>query len=821
MIRIQSIHIEEFRGVRALDLDLAGGNFGICGPNGTGKSGVVDAIEFCLTGNVTRLSGQGAGELSVKGHAPHVDQRNSPNMAKVSITAVIPSLQGRQVTISRAVDNPRAVSVTPAGAEEKAVVAELQAHPEFALSRREIAKYIIAQPAKRSEYVQDLLRLDLIGKTRAGFQTYSNKTKREAEEAKRAQDRAENELKTALNVKTLDRGEVLERSNTQRRVLGLADLTELTPATSFTEGVEQSRNPQKKPALDKAVALADLSAVTLVTAEMPENLAARRENARGMLEALGADEKALMLARQHGLVTSGLDLVCENACPLCDQPWDAEELRSHLKEKLQNAAAIGARIKAIESDITALLAALEERTEAIGKLAAYAAATAPDLGTPEVEAYAGSLAGLRGAFSGFLHDHGRLGEALAASKEDWWPLPADVHARLDHVRQAVAALPDASAKDQATGFLAVLQDRYSRLIGTSKNSKERSKRYAIAQRVYEQYNEVSNAILEGIYDAVAVDFTRYYRAINDDEDVFAGKLKAGDAALSFKVDFYGRGNFPPGAYHSEGHQDSMGLCLYLALMNHTLGDKFTFAVLDDVLMSVDTGHRREVCRLLKAEFPNTQFILTTHDRIWLQYMKTEGLIKKGQFFSGWHVATGPRIWDDTDVWTEINAALNKDDVPVAAALLRRYLEYISSVLADNLRASVEYREDGNHDLNDLMPPVFARWTDRLKKGVRVATHWGQDARREELKAMLAEAEALIGDSKAEQKPINQCVHFNAWANYTRAEFQTIADAFRATLDHMRCSNLNCGGFPYLTPKKGPPELLRCSCQSININLKDK
>lgn len=74
MIRIKTIHIEEFRGIRDLDLDLDAKNFGICGPNGTGKSSVVDAIEFCITGDVTRLSGQGSGDLSVKAHAPHVDQ---------------------------------------------------------------------------------------------------------------------------------------------------------------------------------------------------------------------------------------------------------------------------------------------------------------------------------------------------------------------------------------------------------------------------------------------------------------------------------------------------------------------------------------------------------------------------------------------------------------------------------------------------------------------------------------------------------------------------------------------------------------------------
>ena len=164
----------------------------------------------------------------------------------------------------------------------------------------------------------------------------------------------------------------------------------------------------------------------------------------------------------------------------------------------------------------------------------------------------------------------------------------------------------------------------------------------------------------------------------EDEEQFTSKLTSAPAKLSFDVDFYGRGLYPPGAYHSEGHQDGMGLCLYLALMKHTLGDKFTFAVLDDVLMSVDTGHRREVCRLLKSEFPKTQFIVTTHDRVWLQYMKTENLISRSQLFGGWNVDSRPRVWNDNDIWTEIQNELDKGEVPKAAQLLRRYLEYTAT-----------------------------------------------------------------------------------------------------------------------------------------------
>ena len=77
MIRVESLEISEFRGIRKLTLNFNGKNFAICGPNGTGKSGVVDAVEFVFTGNVSRLSGEGRGDVSLKEHGPHVDTRTA------------------------------------------------------------------------------------------------------------------------------------------------------------------------------------------------------------------------------------------------------------------------------------------------------------------------------------------------------------------------------------------------------------------------------------------------------------------------------------------------------------------------------------------------------------------------------------------------------------------------------------------------------------------------------------------------------------------------------------------------------------------------
>jgi hypothetical protein len=105
--------------------------------------------------------------------------------------------------------------------------------------------------------------------------------------------------------------------------------------------------------------------------------------------------------------------------------------------------------------------------------------------------------------------------------------------------------------------------------------------------------------LNALYDEVEKDFSAFYRAINeDDESTFTAKLTPSEGKLDLEVNFYERGLFPPAAYHSEGHQDGMGVCLYLALMKRLFGDKFTFALLDDVVMSVDSGHRYQFCKLL-------------------------------------------------------------------------------------------------------------------------------------------------------------------------------------------------------------------------------
>lgn len=820
MIRIKTIHIEEFRGIRNLDLDLGGKNFGICGPNGTGKSGVVDAIEFCITGDVTRLSGQGTADLSVKAHAPHVDCHHHPEKTKVTITADIPSL-GKSVKIHRSVKSPANYEITPDDADVKGVMEELQMHPEFALSRREIVKYIITPPGKRSEDVQTLLRLEYIEKLRKSLKTFYNQRKNEADQAENARLKAATDLKNGLKIDKLERDLILAKVNEKRKLLGLPALAELTKTTSFKAGIAASQGSQKTLSLNKAVALADISALqSAIGKGEPSDLVQHRQSAKTILKKLKDDEKALAIARRQGFIKTGLDLIIEDACPLCDTEWKADELREYLRKKLLSAEEIEQLLGQLRDNINAILKSLSERIQAIERAIQYSQSLKPPVEQAELLGYLTELNSAEAALTSFLKDHSEIEPVLQVISESWWSPKIKEQTRINECQAAVNALPDTSVEDEAREFLIIAQERYEKYLGLTRTAKEQKARSAVAQKVLDHYNTSCTKVLEGIYDKVAVDFTNYYRVINrEDEDKFVGKLKSAPAKLSFDVDFFERGLFPPGAYHSEGHQDGMGLCLYLALMKHTLGDKFTFAVLDDVLMSVDAGHRREVCRLLKSEFLNTQFILTTHDRVWLKYMHTEGLIARSQSFGGWTVDMGPRVWDDHDIWVELQNKLDKDDVAEAAWLLRRYLEYMATILADNLRARIEFRGDGYYDLGDLLPNVLKEWRKRLEDAEKAAIYWKRDDQKTALAAKRAKVKELIAKTSAEYWAINPSVHFNEWANLQRHEFQEVVDAFRELLENLGCENPDCKSYLYVLPRKGKAEEMRCNCGATNINLK--
>jgi recombinational DNA repair ATPase RecF len=819
MIHVDNIIIREFRGIRDLTIDFADKNFGICGPNGTGKSGIVDAIEFGLTGSISRLSGKGTGGISVKEHAPHVDSRNHPDKARVIMRVTIPSLR-KKVTIERTVKDPLTPIITPNDADVLEVLAQVAIHPEFALSRRELIRYVISAPGDRAKEVQALLRLDDVETIRTIFQKIANACQREIVPTKRERDQALEQLLRALDIPTLSAEKLLGAANSRRILLGLGPIAVLTPTTSLRDGLVASAAASPSSRVPKVQATTDLRNLREVIARMVSaETSALVTAAITELSSLNSDSAALNSVTRERFLQAALSLIDADACPVCDTQWNPEELKGHIMAKLKLFEEVARKRVNAERKLEPVLAVLTDFKEALAVVERYGPILKPAIDVKLLRDFRLSVEAKYKEIQAFLP----LPTAIAAL-QTIAIVPANALDPVAAIETAVAAIPEPTQQDAARDYLTVCQERLEAYRGVSLRLKQAEERAKITREISETYAKVSTSVLEGIYKEVEKEFSDLYRFINrEDEGKFSAQLTPTTGKLGFEVDFYGRGYFPPGAYHSEGHQDGMGICLYLALMKHQLGKSFTFAVLDDVLMSVDAGHRREVCNLLKERFPNTQFILTTHDPIWLKHMRTVGLIssKSSIHFRKWHVDQGPTEWDTRDVWQEIKDSLAKNEVRAAAGLLRHYLEYISAEICHRLRAPVEFRGDAQFQLGDLLPAAIGRFNKTLKEGRSAAESWGQTDAAKAISDRETDFAARVTKSNIEQWQINPAIHYNEWENLQAADFGPVADAFRELIDGFICQNPKCNGLLYVVPERGQREELKCACGVVTMNLKKR
>ena len=816
MIQIESITMKEVRGLRDLTLNFDKKSFVISGPNGSGKSGVVDAIEFCLTGEISRLSGKGTGGITLQRHGPHVDRRDDPAAAEVTIHLNLPKL-GKSAVITRNMEKPKELRIEPNEPDIRTALEEVASHPEVVLSRREIIKYVLAEAGERSREVEALLRLDRISQIRSALGTAHNKLKSASEQATQDAANALDALRRHLDVESASPEYVLMAVNERRSALNLAPLSSLTEHSELNAGVEAG---SQTPVFNKESALRDVDALSESIEAAADPCTEERESLLDDISTIEADPGLLHLVQRESFIKQGLEFVDSPFCPLCDYEWsDLETLRAHLEEKLAQSSSAQERrremlknageiAKAARSTRALIAAAVTvAKGESNPDLAATLSGWSDGLGT-----FANGLASIDGVL--------RLKDRLA---DGWADVPPKLLDELAKLRETLSAKPDQGATISSQTFLMRAQDRYSDYRRTRQKERAAKSAQAAAKAARETYATVSEASLTAMYESVQDDFSTFYREINaGDEAGFKAKLEQGAGKLDLSVDFYGLGMFPPGAYHSEGHQDGMGVCLYLALMKRLFGDGFSLAVLDDVVMSIDSGHRKQFCRLLREVFPDTQFVITTHDAIWARQMRSEGLIgpKASVEFQGWSVQTGPVFEPVSEIWGRIDADLVRNDVSTAAGRLRRHLEYTSTELADEMGARIPFRGDAAYELGDLFSAVVGRQGDLLKQASAAANSWNDSDAIAKADAMKEGRRQALASYGGEQWIVNRAIHFNEWASFSKADFTPVVQAAKSLLEQWQCTNPDCGSWLYPSPKQDP-EALRCRCGLVNVNLKKK
>jgi len=206
------------------------------------------------------------------------------------------------------------------------------------------------------------------------------------------------------------------------------------------------------------------------------------------------------------------------------------------------------------------------------------------------------------------------------------------------------------------------------------------KEYDISKTTYELFSSKKQEVIENIINEIGDLMKSYYDFIHDHEDFNSPEIKVPKSTgLSLGLNFK---EFiaDPRTYSSEGHLDSLGLCIFLAFVKKF--NKYDFIILDDIIATVDLGHKERVASLLFSEFKDYKFIITTHNKLWFEQLsrisQKYGMKNKINFVEilSWKLEKGPKFSLMKTSKEKIEKYLDEGDIYAAGNSIRRYSEQV-------------------------------------------------------------------------------------------------------------------------------------------------
>lgn len=812
-MKINKLVVNELRGIREFEINPHSKNVLIQGENGTGKSGVIDAIDFLFTGSISRISGAGTQGITLDKHGKHVSCKDK---SKCWVEASIQLSNGSTATVKRHLNTPEQITIDNETPELLAAL-EVAGKGKFSLSRREILQFIAATAGQRGQQVQKLLKLEDIEDARKSIGKQKRETAQLVKSTEASYARAVTAYKELVANEKQPNMNALEIVNKYRKELGGAKITELS-AELMLDGIEQPSVDGQKGVVNKDQMLVTCDSLEGSTdSETMASLISSEDTLTKLVNGIVSQPSSFKAYKEMRLTKDGLELINEdsNSCPLCDTDWEAESLVDHLTAKLDIAKNFQSTLNEITSISNSMIEVLNTVQVNIETLeTGYNNLEKPHTSKPLTD-----LKESLGKVINKIEDpfDERQKETLSENITQELVNKHDLAAIFSSEKKYISnSIPDLNTSIAYWTFLNTLKGAIERGQQENKELAAAKKKLEKAKVLEKAFLTARDSVLKSLYDSISDRFEFLYKQIHDeDEKEFKAKITQKAAGLDIGVDFHGKGLHPPQAMHSDGHQDSMGLCLYLALSEKMHGDVVQLVALDDVVISIDYAHRRKIAELLADQFPETQFFITTHEAGWSNQLSATLGNTLGEFvqFFDWDVETGPTTNNQVNFIDKAKDKLTDNDVPGSAHTLRRGLEEFFARACESLQAKVAYRGSATWGLNEKIDAAIPKLKKAYKEAIKASKSWGNDTSElEDLQSKFANADAKRRD---ETWALNPVVHFNDWLQMTSKDFLPIIVAYEEFCSFFTCSN--CGGIL----RHSSNDCVKCGCPQTHWTLVKK
>lgn len=712
--RITRIEISNFRGIRDLRIRAPKGEgLLIIGDNGTGKSSVVDAIEFFFTKEIHKLSGRldvsPAECIPFAGAPPQdccvaIEFENFPIPARTGFKH-----SGGQKLSANWVTLPAELKPLLDTAGKRA----------FILHRAQLTQFIESKPRDRFTRISDLIGIEFLDKTVEAWKAERGERQNILERVQQTFTGLSREIGALLGRPIGAEDGIRQAIASQVAPYGIDQVEDPAAIAAVqTQLAGKSSNSQNQVDAGKVQALIDKITETLTgwdafLDQYTRLYAVRQDFLERAACLTEADFERIIYEGRRLIETRELD-----TCPVCEQPIERQALVSRLEQRQQELHTLVEARRQVDAQRDEALKALRKCLNPLQSLPYLFGAI--DLPIPERLEDAWQLL----EQTNLILNRSPLDLAPLDSFTDDGLLRAifqDLAALQQRAKDTIAVLISSPSDQRINEVITLL----SKMGGKWEAWRDAQQELKHADRVFKLvdhlYNQLVAARKQGIGEIVASlekDFIRLYEMLHPGEGHKAIQiilLENRDQSADLRTETDGMKPMHPLGNYSEGHLDSLGLCIFLAFIKHFNKD-VPLIVLDDVLTSIDAGHRMKVAQLIASEFQESQLVITTHDELWanelLNVLSKGGVPVRTIRMNPWSKETGA-TFDDYEAanWGYYKQQIAQGRKQDAIAGAGRNLEWFLSKMRYNLRLAIPATRDDRYTLGDLQP-AFVKWVGK-------------------------------------------------------------------------------------------------------------
>jgi len=638
----------------------------IYGENGTGKSTICDALDLLGNDGVGSLDGRGLGKTSQYWHSLG---RSAADVA-VTLATATESFQAKLTKGN--------VVVTPSKGRPRVEV----------LRRSRILSLLEAAPGARYEAVRQFIDVQGIEAGEAALRDAIKSLDAGRSSAAVRVSEVRDTVERFWHQAGAPAGDPFTWATREAmRDPGAYDV-EVRALAALVRSYEQLAHATAQVAQAQTEAAGAHDALAVADADLTGALATATSDAADVVSLLQAARSHLM---RHPDVAT---------CPVCESAEHAEGLPERVEVRL----AAFATLQRAQETVAMRRQALERATHRVEGLMADAASSA--------NAMAQCIAAAE-----FPADTPLPGEPFPVDPTDWrnWLASSAT------LTEAWSTAGRRRADDKNfLGTLRVILESYDEQLEEQRALDELLPRM---KRALEILAEERRRFTDETLAAISEEVGRLYEQVHPGEGLNKISLTLDPkkrASLDIAGTFCGQAGMPPGAYFSDSHLDTLGLCVFLALAGRSMPAE-TVLVLDDVLGSVDEPHVDRLIEMLYEETKRFRHcIITTHYRPWRAKLRW-GWLRNGQCqfveLVRWSAVDGLTVVRSVPDAARLRLLLAEAplDPQLVCGKAGVVLEAVLDFLTLTYQCPVPRKADGAYTLGELLPAI----DKKLRAGLAV------------------------------------------------------------------------------------------------------